>query len=164
MRDKALPNRTRNTTVACLLLLTMIGTRGAAVSPSDMPPSLRALPIESLLNLFAVPFETPNIAAEVARQHVWVPPVDNEVDLCPAYAEVIRRYPRTSDARRCLLDIATVYAKQGDWPTAEAPFRYVMEIAKGRAEAKIAHLRLLELYRYTGAPDGVDVIGECEAA
>ena len=73
-------------------------------------------------------------------------------------------YPGTSDARRALLDISLVYARRGDWTTAEAPYRYVMDVAKGQPEARIARTRLLILYQYAETlPEGLDPIVESRA-
>ncbi|MCJ7821817.1 MAG: tetratricopeptide repeat protein, partial [Armatimonadetes bacterium] len=120
--------------------------------------------MDRLLSLFEVSFETPNVAAEIARHRAWAPPVADEVAACDGLARVIRDYPRTSDARRALLDIGGIYARKGDWRSAEAPFRYVMEMMEGQSAARIAHFRLIELYRYAGTPQGVDAIDECRAA
>jgi len=39
-----------------------------------------------------------------------------------------------------------------------------MEVAKGKAEARIAHLRLLEVHSYSDAPRGADVVAELREA
>jgi tetratricopeptide (TPR) repeat protein len=135
-----------------------------AVSPADLPPALRALPMQDLIGLFSVPYEAPSLAAEIARHEAWVPPTSNDESVCPALVKVIQEYPRTADARRSLLDVAGIYARKGDWKSAQAPFLYVMEAQKGRPEARIAHLRLVEMYRYAGTPEGVNTIEECRKA
>lgn len=147
-----------------VLLLAGVPTTSAATSVGDLPPSVRALPMDRLLSLFEVSFETPNVAGEIARHRAWAPPVADEVAACDGLARVIREYPRTSDARRALLDIGGIYARKGDWRSAEAPFRYVMEMMKGQSAARIAHFRLIEMYRYAGAPGRMDPITECRAA
>lgn len=132
------------------LVVLVSSTTCTGASPAELPPSLRALPMDVLLSLFSVSFESPNMAAEVARLRAWAPASDTKSEACSALADVIVRYPRTSDARRALLDICGVYAGMGEWDTAEAPFRYVMEARSGQPEARVARFRLAELYRYTG--------------
>jgi tetratricopeptide (TPR) repeat protein len=103
--------------------------------------------MEALLGVFSSSFEPPSLAAEVARLRAWVPP-GQDVNACPALAQVIVEYRGTADARRALLDICGVYAQLGDWATAEAPFRYVMEMYPKQAYGRVAHLQLVEFYRY----------------
>jgi len=147
-----------------LLLLTLTPVTSLAVSFSDLPAPLQTIPSDDLVRLFSVTFEPPNLAAEIARHHAWAPnPADAE-DLIPGFVQVLRTYPGTADARRALLDIAQIYVDKKKWAQAEAPFRYVTEVAKGKPEGRIAHLRLLEMHSYSGAPDGVDPVAELRAA
>ena len=148
---------------AMVAMLLARATPSLAVSPADLPPSLRALPMDALLGAFSIPFEPPSLAAEVATLRAWVPPGE-DVNACPALAQVIVRYPGTAAARRALLDIAGVYGRMDDWKTAEAPFRYVMEAFPDSPQARIAHLRLVEAYRY-GDPSGrAPALDECYSA
>ena len=151
-----------------LLLTALLALALPALSPaasvSALPAPLQVLSSEELVHLFSVDFEPPNLAAEIARHHAWAPnPADAE-DLIPGFVQVLRTYPGTADARRALLDIAQIYVDKKKWDQAEAPFRYVMDVAQGKPEARIAHLRLLEMYTYSGAPDGVDPVAELQAA
>lgn len=149
---------------ALLLALAGIEARAAdPISAQDLPPALRAVPMEALLGAFSVPHEPPAIAAEIARLDAWTPPGD-DLQACPALAQVMAKYPGTADARRALFDLARVYASRGDWQAAEAPFRYVMEAFAGRAEGRIARLRLIEFYRHTDPPLASQGITECRAA
>jgi len=145
------------------VLISLVACPGAAVSPAELPPALQALPMADLLGLFSVTFEEPNYLAEVARLRAWAPPVPDEQN-AGRLVEVIHRYPRTAAARRALLDLAGIYARKGDWVTAQSPFYYVMEVAEGKSEARIARLRLLEMYRHWGTPDGVNPISELQEA
>jgi len=138
--------------------------RALAVSFTDLPPALQALPQSTLLSLFSVSFESPSLAAEVARLRVHADPDGDPIAPCAGLAQVISAYQQTSDARRSLLDLAAIYVQRGDWQTAEAPFRYVMETRAGQSEARVAHFRLIELHRLWGTPPGVDVIEECRLA
>ena len=146
-------------------LLLVVGPRPSwAASASDLPSSLQALPMEKLLGAFSISWEPPSLAADIARQRAWLAPEPNDIAACPRLAKVVQDYVGTSDARRALLDIAGAYARAGDWPAAEAPFRYVMEVKEGQTEARIARFRLVEMYRYAGATPPVDAIAECRSA
>jgi tetratricopeptide (TPR) repeat protein len=120
--------------------------------------------MDSLLSLFSTSYEPPSLAAEIARLRAWAPPAASDVEACPALSKVILDYPGTAEARRALLDIAGAYARSGAWEAAEAPFRYVMEMKEGQVEARVAHLRLVELYRHTREPAGRDAVAECRTA
>jgi len=148
---------------ACVVLLALAALASLATSAEDMPPSLRAVPMGALLGAFSVSYETPSIAAEIARLRAFAPPGE-DINGCPALAQVMVKYPGTADARRALLDIARVYAALGDWETAEAPFRYVMEIYPDSARGRIAHLRLVEFYRYADSSPPGQALKECRTA
>ena len=152
--------------LALLLLLFLAAwtSPAGATTFSELPPSLQALSGEAFWSLFTITFERPYLAAEIARLRLFTEPDGAPTDACPALAQLIATYPGTADARRALLDIGVAYAQEGDWRTAEAPFRYVMEQKSGWPEARIAHLRLLEMYRYSGVPEGVDLATALQAA
>ncbi len=146
------------------LLLLALSAASFATSYSDLPAALQAIPPDDLVHLFSLDFEPPNLAAEIAHHHAWAPNPADPADLVPGLVQVLKTYPGTADARRSLLDIGHIYLDKKDWAKAEAPFRYVMEVAQGKPEARIAHLRLLEMYSYWGAPEGVDLVAEFQAA
>jgi len=155
----------RNTLVtAAALLLAATVRPSAAASRADLPAALQEVPASELIRLFAVPFEPPCLPAEIARHRVWQSTVADAEQLVPAFVQVARRYPGTSDARRALMDIASIYVDKGDRAKGEAIFRYVMEEAKGRPEGRIAHLRLIEFRKEITPPPGVDPVAECQAA
>ncbi len=143
-----------------------VSQTAAPTYPESFPPALRSLPPDTLLQVFSFSDKPPLLAAEVARFRAWISPIPdaNAVDETPRLAEVIRKYPATSDALRALTDLCGIYAHKGDFATAEAPFRYVMTLKAGQREGRIAHFRLIELHRYQVAPQGVDVLDECRAA
>ena len=110
------------------------------MSAADLPPVLQKLPLEDLIKAFSVSWETPSIAAETARLRAWSIPAKKKGDteeIRDRLVKVMQDYPGTSDARRALLDISISYAQKGDWATAEAPYRYIMEVMKGRPEERI---------------------------
>ena len=156
--------------VLCLSLAALAAApvRSLAVSAADLPPVLQELPLEDLIKAFSVSWETPSIAAETARLRAWSIPARKKGDaeeIRERLVKVMQDYPGTSDARRALLDISISYAQKGDWATAEAPYRYIMEVMKGRPEERIARTRLLILYQYAETlPERVDAIAECRAA
>lgn len=152
------------TRIAALLSIALSWQICWAVSPAELPPALRSLPLETLLRAFSVSWEPPNAAADLARQRAWLEPAIDDISACPRLARLLRDFPNTSDARRALLDIAGAYARAGDWEVAQAPFRYVMEIKDGQSEARIAHFRLVELYRYAGVTPPADPLEECRKA
>lgn len=152
--------------VAVLLfaaLLVLPVTALCTTSPSDLPPPVRSLPMEALLAAFTSSFESPSLPAEIAGIRAWVPPGEDTA-ACLALVQVITRYPGTSDARRALLDIAGAYARAGDMKTAEAPFRYIMESFPASGQARIAHLRLVEAYRYGPPVWKEQAVEECQLA
>lgn len=149
---------------AVLLLVLLAPGARCATTMMDLPPALQAIPMKALLDAFGTTFETPSLAAEVARFRAWAPPASDEVAVCPGLGRVMQDYPGTSDARLALYDLCSIYARKDDWTSVEAPFRYVMERYPGTSTARIAYLKLIDMYQYAGAPVGVDPIAECRAA
>ena len=155
--------------VLCLSLAALVAApvRSLAVSAADLPPVLQKLPLEDLIKAFSVSWETPSIAAETARLRAWSIPAKKKGDMeeiRDRLVKVMQDYPGTSDARRALLDISISYAQKGDWATAEAPYRYVMEVMKGRSEERIARVRLINVYEYAeSTPKDLDIVAECRA-
>jgi len=63
--------RVLSTTISAAVVSILLSTACMDISPTELPPSLRALPMDALLSLFSVSFETPSMAAEVARLRAW---------------------------------------------------------------------------------------------